>query len=204
MLLAWADTQARYRIPHGYADQLVAGVARDLAHTRYASFTELAEYCYGVASTVGLMCLPIFACRGPAAARYAVELGLALQLTNILRDVGVDLAGGRLYLPIDDLRRFEVSEADLRAGTLDARVRGLLAHQAARAHAHYAAARAALPHADARRLVAPEIMGAIYRAILHRIEARGYDVFSEVVRIPRPRRAVIALATWARVLAGRL
>lgn len=195
---------AAFGLPRQPFLHLIDGVAMDVGARRYETFDDLRTYCYHVASTVGLMCLPIFGSRGPAAERYAVELGLALQLTNILRDVGVDLAGGRLYLPLDDLRRFDVSEADLRAGTLDARVRALLAHQAARAHAHYAAARAALPRADARRLVAPEIMGAIYRAILHRIEARGYDVFSEVVRIPRPRRAVIALATWARVLAGRL
>lgn len=182
--------------------ELVDGVAMDVGHPRYETFEDLRGYCYLVASTVGLMCLPIFGSRGPAAERYAVSLGLALQLTNILRDVAVDLARGRLYLPLEDLRRFGCTEEALRTGVADERVRALLAHQAARAKAHYAEARDALPRADARRLVAPEIMGAIYRALLARIEARHYDVFSEVVRIPRPRRAAIALATWARMLAG--
>lgn len=195
---------AAFGLPRQPFLDLVDGVAMDVGQPRYETFDDLRAYCYRVASTVGLMCLPIFGSRGPAAERYAVELGLALQLTNILRDVAVDLARDRLYLPLEDLRRFECTEDGLRAGVVDDRLRALLAHQAARARAHYAEARAALPRADARRLVAPEIMGAIYQALLARIEARRYDVFSEVVRIPRPRRAAIALATWARMITGAL
>ncbi len=183
---------------------LVDGVAMDVGGRRFETFDELGVYCYRVASTVGLVCLAVFGSQGAQARRYAVELGLALQLTNILRDVGVDLARGRLYLPLEDLRRFGCTEEMLRAGIVDRRVRDLLAFQAGRARAHYAEARAALPKADARRLAAAEIMGAIYQTLLDRIEARGYDVFSEVVRVPRPRRAAIALLTWARVLAGSL
>jgi phytoene synthase len=193
---------AEFGLPRQPFLDLVDGVAMDVGQRRFDTFDDLRVYCYRVASTVGLMCLAIFGARGAQAERYAVELGLALQLTNILRDVGVDLARGRLYLPLEDLRRFGCTEDDLRGGSLSDGVRALLAHQAARARAHYAEARAALPRPDARRLVAAEIMGAIYKALLARIEARGFDVFSEVVRIPGPRRAVIALATWARVLAG--
>ena len=114
----------------------------------------------------------------------------------------VDLANGRLYLPLDELERFGCTEDDVRAGRLDARMTALLAHQGARAREYYQRAAAKLPGEDRGRLVAAEIMSAIYQAILGRIEARGYDVFSEVVRVPRPRRALIAAATWARVRFG--
>jgi phytoene synthase len=191
-----------FGLPRQPFDDLVTGVGMDVGDHRFATFDDLRVYCYHVASTVGLMCLPIFGSRGPEAERYATELGLALQLTNILRDVGVDLANGRLYLPLEDLRQFGCTEDDLRAGRMTPEVRALLAHQAGRARAHYASARAALPRGEARRLVAPEIMGAIYRALLRRIERRGFDVFSEVVRVPRPQRALIAAGTWARVVAG--
>jgi phytoene synthase len=192
----------RFRLPRRPFEDLIDGVEMDATRRRYGSFDELREYCYRVASTVGLICLEIFGYEDPGARDYAVNLGLALQLTNILRDVKADLDKGRLYIPADDLARFGCTEEDLRRGQMSAPVRALLAHQAERARQFYADARATLPRADARRLVAAEIMGAIYRAILGRIERRGYDVFSEVVRIPRPRRAWIAAATWARVVAG--
>jgi phytoene synthase len=151
------------------------------------------------------MCVEIFGYRDPRARQYAIDLGVALQLTNILRDVPGDLARGRVYLPQEDLRRFGVTEADLRRegaqagrGVQSAAVRALLAHQAGRAREYYARAAASLPSRDARRLVAAEIMGAIYFAILEKIERHEYDVFSAVIRIPRPRRAWIALRTWVR------
>src|SRR5690606_24962805 len=113
--LAWADTQARYRIPQGYADPLIRGVARDLTQNRYHSFAELADYAYGVASTVGLMSMHIIGFTGRDAVPYAVKLGVALQLTNILRDVGEDWRAGRLYLPLDELAAFGLDEADIAA-----------------------------------------------------------------------------------------
>jgi phytoene synthase len=160
-----------------------------------------------VASAVGLVCVEIFGYRDPAARQYATELGVALQLTNILRDVPEDLARGRLYLPLEDLRAHGCTENDLRkemvqagSGVRSPAVKALLAQQARRAREYYGRAAAALPRGDARSLVAAEIMGAIYRAILDRIERLDYDVFSRVVRIPRPRRAVIAAATWVRTV----
>jgi phytoene synthase len=193
---------SRFHLPRRPFEDLIDGVAMDAMRRRYRTFDELREYCYRVASTVGLICLEIFGYDDPGARDYAVNLGLALQLTNILRDVKADLDKDRLYIPAEDLARFGCTEEDLRRGQMTAPVRALLAHQGERARQFYADARATLPRADARRLVAAEIMGAIYGAILARIERRGYDVFSEVVRIPRPRRAWIAAATWARVVAG--
>jgi phytoene synthase len=202
---------AAYDLPRSAFAALVEGVEMDLHGRRYRTFDELYEYCIRVASAVGLVCVQIFGCTDPGAKQYAIDLGVALQLTNILRDVPGDFARGRVYLPLEDLARFGVGEGDLGAeathaghGVRSAKVKALLAFEAQRARQYYARADAALPRADARRLVAARIMGDIYRGILDRIERAGYDVFSAVIRVPRPRRALIAAATWARtIVTGR-
>ena len=195
----------RFDLPRAPFDDLVDGVAMDVTRRRYETFDELYQYCVRVASAVGLICIEIFGYRNRGTRDYAIALGVALQLTNIIRDVPTDLDSGRIYLPLADLRQFGVSETDLASGP-SAGVRALLAHECHRARSFYAKARAALPPEDARRLVAAEIMGGIYLAILGRIERRDYDVFREVVRVPRPRRALIAATVWGRVMvsgAGR-
>jgi phytoene synthase len=199
----------RFGLPRAPFEALVDGVEMDLGARRYETFADLHQYCLRVASAVGLICVEIFGYRNPRARQYAEDLGVALQLTNILRDVPTDLALGRVYLPQEDLRRHGCTEEDLRREAQDAgggirsnAVKALLAGQAARAREFYAKAARELPREDARRLAAAEIMGAIYRGILDRIEAAEYDVFSRVVRIPRPERARIAAFTWARMLAG--
>jgi len=207
---ALAPLIERFNLPRRAFDALIEGVEMDLGSRRYETFADLYEYCIRVASAVGLMCVEIFGYRDPRAREYATELGVALQLTNILRDVPGDLAQGRLYIPLEDLRRHGVTEDDLKSeaanaghGIRSARVRALLQQQGDRARDYYRRAAAALPRADARRLVAAEIMGAIYRGILDRIEQRDYDVFTEVVRIPRPRRALIAARTWVGTALGQ-
>ncbi len=147
---------------------------------------------------MGLICVEIFGYRNAGTREYAVHLGMALQLTNIIRDVGADLTRGRVYLPAEDLVRFGVDEAQLRAGVVTPAVRALLAHEGARAREYYRRAAASLPREDTRSLVAAEIMGAIYLAILQRIERRGYDVFSRRVRVPRPHRALIAARIFVK------
>jgi phytoene synthase len=154
------------------------------------------------------MCVEIFGYRNPSTRQYAIDLGVALQLTNILRDIPGDLARGRMYLPLEDLARHGCSEADLQNeadrrghGVQSSEVKRLLAFEAQRAKDYYARAGAILPSEDARRMVAAQIMAAIYRAILGRIEAADYDVFTTVIRIPRPRRALIAASTWVRSVA---
>jgi phytoene synthase len=179
-------------------DDLVDGVEMDLWRSRYDTFDELIGYCRRVASAVGLICIEIFGCRDTRSRDYAFNLGLALQLTNIIRDVRVDLERDRIYLPQEDLARFGVSEAMLKAGRVTSEVRQLLAHQCQRARHFFAAAAQAMPPQEARKLVAAEIMGGIYYAILERVELGGYDVFSEVIRIPKMVRARIAIAIWAR------
>lgn len=202
---ALAPLIERFNLPRSAFDALVEGVEMDIGSRRYETFDDLYEYCIRVASAVGLMCVEIFGYSDPRAKQYATNLGVALQLTNILRDIPKDLALGRVYLPQEDLRRFGVSEDLLRRESANAgrgiqsrEVKALLAYQASRAHEYYVRARASLPSADARRLVAAEIMGAIYFSILEKIERNHYDVFSRVVRIPRPRRALIALRTWLK------
>lgn len=198
----------RFNLPRSAFDALIEGVEMDLRTRRYASFGELYEYCIRVASAVGLMCVEIFGYTNPASRQYAIELGVALQLTNILRDIPGDFARGRVYVPQEDFAAAGCREDDLAAeiassgsGVRSPAVKRLLAAQARRARDYYGRARAVLPREDARRLVAAEIMSAVYRGILDRIQAADYDVFSRVIRVPRPRRAVIAGTVWLRTLA---
>jgi phytoene synthase len=202
---------AAFNLPRPAFEALIEGVEMDLRTCRYPTFDDLYQYCIRVASAVGLMCVEIFGYKDPASRQYAVELGVALQLTNILRDVPGDLERGRLYIPREDMTRFGVGDGDLGAeaahaghGVRSPAVKKLLAFQAQRARDYYRRADATLPRTDARRLVAARIMGAIYRGILSRIEAADYDVFTRVIRVPRPQRALIAATTWARTaITGR-
>ena len=192
----------RFALSRDPFEALVDGVEMDLHQQRYETFDELVEYCTRVASAVGLMCVEIFGCRGPEGREYAVNLGLALQITNIVRDVKDDLSKGRIYLPTEDLRQFGCSEADLAQRTPSEAVRRLLRFECIRAREYYSRAAAALPPACARSLVAAEIMGGIYFEILQRIEKRNYDVFSARVRVPKPVRALIAAGVWTRSRMG--
>jgi phytoene synthase len=196
---------AVFHLPKSAFDALIEGVEMDLHPRPYDTFGDLYEYCIRVASAVGLLCVEIFGCRDAGSRQYATDLGVALQLTNILRDVRGDFARARVYIPREDFERFGCTEDDLAseiahagAGVRSASIRELLKYQAARARDYYRRADAALPRADARRLVAARIMSAIYRGILVRIERADYDVFTRVIRVPRPRRALIAAGVWAR------
>jgi 15-cis-phytoene synthase len=186
-----------YPIPRAALEAIVEGCEMDLARVRFDTAEDLYPYCYRVASAVGLCCIEIFGYTDPRARDYAVHLGTALQLTNILRDVGADARDGRVYLPQLDLKTFGVSEDDLVAGRHGEPFVRLMQHQAARARQFYAAAAAAYPVADARSLVAAQIMGGIYRALLDEIEARRFAVFGERITVPARRKVAIALRCWA-------
>ena len=195
-----------FHLPRAQFDALADGVEMDSAPRRYATFADLEPYCHRVASSVGLICAEIFGYREPGVLAYALDLGVALQLTNILRDVAVDFRRGRFYVPTEDLARFGCAEADVARevesaghGVRSAAVRSVLEHQAARARVFFARAVRELPRQDASRFVAAEIMRAIYTDLLARIERAGCDVFSQVHRVPRPRQAQLALATWWRL-----
>jgi phytoene synthase len=176
--VAWADARASYRIPQRLAEQLIDGVARDMVQRRYESFEDLAHYCYGVASTVGLMSMQIVGCQGEQAIPYAVKLGVALQLTNILRDVGEDWQRNRFYLPQGELRAFGLDEQDIADGVRDRRWRAFMQFQIARTRQIYAEAwpGIALLHPSGQLAIAAA--AAFYRAILDDIERHEYDVFS--------------------------
>lgn len=175
--VAWADTRARFAIPRRCAEQLIDGVGRDLYQQRYRTFEELATYAYGVASTVGLMSMHIIGFAGDEAIPYAVKLGVALQLTNILRDIGEDWRAGRVYLPLNELAAYGLSETDLAAGQVNDRWRAFMRFQLARTRHLYAEAQPgiALLRTDGRFAIAAA--SELYAAILADIETHDYDVF---------------------------
>ena len=193
---------SRYGLPRPAFEDLIEGVAMDLERRRYDTFDALKQYCLRVASAVGLICVEIFGYKNRQSRDYAIDLGIALQLTNIIRDVGTDVGRDRIYIPAEDLQRFDCDETDLKSGVMTEKLRRLLAYQAERAKHFYRKAEATLPKDDERRLVAARIMGAIYFELLRSIERAGYDVFAQRVRVSRPRQAVIAGMTWLKVVAA--
>ena len=187
---------AEFDLPRQAFEDVIDGVAMDLDTTRYRTFDDLFEYCRRVASAVGMICIRIFGCRSPKATEYALNLGVALQLTNILRDVKTDLERGRVYLPLEDLEACGCTIEDLAAGVMSEPVRAVVVFECRRAREFYQRARDATPPEDRRRLVAAEIMRAVYFETLKRIERSGHDVFTARVRVARPRQALIALRQW--------
>lgn len=192
------ETIRAFRIPHVYFEELLNGVEMDLMKSRYATFAELQQYCYRVAGVVGLMCIEIFGYTRAATRAYAQHLGIAFQLTNILRDLAVDAERGRIYVPQEDLERFGYGELDLLGRRKTPAFYHLMRFEVARARDFYVAARAAQPAEDRRNLLAAEIMNAIYRRILDRIEAKNYDVFSRRIHLSDTHRLLLALGCWAR------
>ena len=176
--LAWADARAKYGIPRQYADQLIDGVAQDISITRYQTFEHLASYCYGVASTVGLMAMHIIGFTDTDAIPYAIKLGVALQMTNILRDVGEDWRIGRLYLPQDELADFHLTEADIEAGRVDDRWRAFMRYQIQRTRTLYRDALPGIALLNPRGRFAIAAAAELYSAILDDIERHDYDVFN--------------------------
>ncbi len=188
---------AKYQLPPEHFLEIIAGVKMDLTGRHYETFAELRTYCHRVASVVGLVSIEIFGCREPGSRQYALDLGLALQLTNILRDVGVDLDnGGRIYLPIEDLARFNYTPADLRERVYDQRFRALMAFEAQRAEDFYASALRAMPPGDRRALVAAEIMRAIYWRTLQKMRRDEYQVFNQRYRLSTPHKLAVMLGTY--------
>lgn len=189
IVAAWTDARLRHRIPQSFAEQLFLGVARDIDVSRYETFEELTAYCYGVAATVGFMCMYIIGFASDDAFPYALKLGVALQLTNILRDVGEDWRAGRLYLPLEDLHHFGLKERDVDAGIVDDRWREFMRFQIDRTRRLYREAWPGISLLSADGHFAIAIAADLYRAILADIEAHDYDVFS--------RRAYVS--TWSKL-----
>ena len=183
--------------------ELIKGCEMDLDTKRYETYEQLELYCYRVASVVGLLSIEIFGYRNVACRDYAVHLGKALQLTNILRDVGNDADRERIYLPQVELRKFGVTESEILQRKYSDRFAKLAASVADRARGYYRRAREALPVEDRRSMVAAELMGTVYWRLLRKLEARKFDVLGpELTRLSKPHKIALILQTWIRFATG--
>jgi 15-cis-phytoene synthase len=180
---------AKYSLPTGMLEEIIAGVEMDLSTLRYPTFEGLRIYCYRVASAVGLVSIEIFGYRNERCKQYAIELGLALQMTNIIRDVGKDMQSGRIYLPQEDMARFHYSETELIQRHYNERFVQLMEFQARRAREFFANAAAALPAEDRRAMTPAEIMGSVYRGLLRRIELDKFRVFAKDYHLSKMEKA---------------
>lgn len=192
-----------YRLPFELFDELLQGVEMDLEITRYENYADLESYCYRVASVVGLLSIEIFGYTDPRCREYAVQLGQALQLTNILRDVRNDAARDRIYLPLEELERYHVLPEEVLSGQYSGRYAALAGSVADRARQFFRAARESLPPVDRRAMVTAELMGAVYWRLLKKIERRKYDVFgATTTRLGKMQKALLIAGTWTRCWTG--
>jgi phytoene synthase len=204
VLLALTDTQRRFKIPVELLDQLAYGTGMDIQDSAnptasgaadlqvlYRSFSDLRQYCYRVASVVGLVCIRIFGYRDPAAEALAENLGLAFQLTNIIRDVREDADMGRIYLPAEDIERFKIGPSDFRQAAIPERLRWLLAAEADRAREYYSSARELMLLIDEDSQPALWVLVTIYRRLLEKISDRKYDVFGKKIVLTVREKVII-------------
>jgi phytoene synthase len=196
ILPAFHDTARRYHIPKRYFDELIAGAEMDLVPRRYATFGDLYRYCYHVASVVGLVCIHVFGFSDPRATELAEVCGIGFQLTNILRDLPEDMQRDRVYLPQEDLRRFDYTEDDLRAGRVDDRFLALMRFQVDRAEGYYRRSEPLIGLIDPASRPCLRAMRQIYHGILERIVAQEYDVFRSRARVPTWGKLGIAARAW--------
>ncbi len=197
VFIGLADVAHRYGIPQEYFEEVLNGVESDLIKTRYADFDELRAYCYQVASVVGLICIHIFGYQGgEVARRHAIDLGLAMQLTNICRDVREDWELGRIYLPQDEMHRYGVTEEDLAAGEVTDSFAELLQFQIDRAREYFASGRLLLSHLPRRSRACPAALGFIYGGVLNKIERSGYDVFGGRIGLSNSGKLALMAKAW--------
>jgi phytoene synthase len=195
----------RYRLPFALFDELIRGVEMDLDIKRYETHAELELYCYRVASVVGRLSIEIFGYRNPRCCDYAVYLGKALQLTNILRDVRNDAERGRIYLPLEELERFKVRPEEILDLQYSSRFRGLAGSMADRARDFYRKAREALPDEDRRAMGAAELMGSVYWRLLQKLQAQQFNVFDPTpTRVSKVQKLFLIFRTWYRLSTGAL
>ncbi len=195
----------QFKLPFELFDDLIRGVEMDLDIRRYETFDELEKYCYRVASVVGLLSIEIFGYKNPACHDYAVYLGKALQLTNILRDVRTDAERGRIYLPQTELARFKVTPEEILRFEYSNRFRELAESVAARAKHFYQLAHETLPPEDRRSMVAAELMGSVYWRLLCKLERQQFNVFSSTpVRLGKAHKILLILRSWWRFVSGAM
>lgn len=205
IMLPLSAVVKRFQIPKQYFLTLLDGMEMDLVKSRYRTFDELREYCYSVASVVGLICIEIFGYKYEETKEYAVNLGIALQLTNILRDIRSDAARGRIYLPLEDLQAFGYQEADIMEGRYNLAFIELMRFETRRAREFYGKARAALRPDERKTMFAAEIMDAIYYRMLEKIELNEFNVYAGKISVRSLHKIWIAVKLWlvTRVLTNR-
>jgi len=193
----------QYHLPFGLFDELIQGCEMDLHINRYPDFSELEQYCYRVASVVGLLSIEIFGYRNAACRDYAVNLGLALQFTNILRDVRTDAERGRIYLPQSELKRFNVGEEEILHFQYSQRYGALAASLADRARGFYRTARQLLPAEDRKSMAAATLMAAVYWRLLHKLESRRFNVFGpRPVKLAKLQKLALVFQSWLNFTVG--
>jgi phytoene synthase len=196
---------ARYRLPFEHFDELIKGVEMDLDINRYPDYEKLETYCFRVASVVGLLSIEIFGYSDPACRQYAVFLGKALQLTNILRDVRSDAERGRIYLPLSELARFEIDPGEILKLEYSERFLALAQSVADKARHFYQMARQSLPEADRRSMVAAELMGSVYWRLLRKLEGQKFNVFRpRPTRLNKGQKLLLILRAWYRFASGAM
>lgn len=204
VFLALQDAAKTFDIPQNYFEQIVEGVEMDLSWSRFRNFEELRTYCYKVASVVGLVCIQVFGYEDPNAKTYAIDLGLAMQLTNILRDVKEDADLGRIYIPLDEMERFGYSEQDLMAGVVNDQFRQLMAFQVDRARRYFASGKRLIPLVSSESQACPSVMHGVYSSVLDRIEASNFQVFDKRIGLSTGEKLFLVARLWASARLSRL
>ena len=194
---ALEDACRAFEIPARYFEEVVEGVEMDLTWSRFDSFDELRIYCYKVASAVGLICIEVFGYDDPAATDYAIDLGIAMQLTNIMRDVKEDAQRGRIYIPLDEMQQFGYSEGELMDGVVNDAFRELMSFQVSRARRYFASGSRLIPLLLPESRACPAVLHQVYSSILDRIEASGFNVFERRIGLSKPKKLFIAAKLWA-------
>ena len=197
---ALGDMCRSFGIPQHYFGEVIEGVEMDLARTRFRDFNELRAYCYKVASVVGLICIEVFGYDDPRAKEYAVDLGIAMQLTNILRDVKEDADRGRIYIPLDEMASSGYSERELMDGVVNDAFRDLMKLQVDRARRYFDSGKRLIPLLSPAARACPAVLHGVYSTILSRIESSGFDVFERRIGLSKARKLFIMARLWA----GRL
>jgi phytoene synthase len=199
---ALRDAIRRFSIERGPFELLIEGMQMDLEKDRYETFEDLQAYCYKAASVIGLVCLPIFGYRGDEAKSHAVDLGIAMQLTNILRDVDEDRRRGRIYIPLEDLRRFGCSEESLLSGVEGPGFIELMKFEVSRAREYFRRALALFPHLDPESRQCPRLLMRFYSRILDKIESTGYGVLGRRIKLPWHEKIFLAGSAWIEARLG--
>ena len=194
---ALEDASHRFGIPVGYFEEVIEGVEMDLTWTRFQDFEELRAYCQKVASVVGLICIEVFGYQDPKAKDYAIDLGIAMQLTNIMRDIKEDAQRGRIYIPLDEMARFGYSEQELMDGVVNDAFLDLMRFQAARARRYFASGGRLMPLLLPKSRACPAVLHGVYSAILDRIESSGFNVFERRIGLSMPEKLFITAKLWA-------